>query len=98
MLRAGDDQQPPGGGAGLEIFVGHLDEIRNVSPLLTAINALKENDSELGEKVEFIFHGNMSNTDKLYIMDNQLFDVVKKEKAIDYQQSLEEEKDELVFY
>ena len=25
VLRAGDDQQPPGGSAGLEIFVGHLD-------------------------------------------------------------------------
>ncbi len=72
------------------LFVGHLDEIRNVTPLLIAINSLKKADEKLSEKVEFVFYGNMSNTDKLYIMDNQLFDVVKKEKAIDYQQSLTE--------
>lgn len=72
------------------LFVGHLDEIRNVTPILIAINALKEADEKLSEKVEFVFFGNMSNADKLYIMDNQLFDVVKKEKSIDYERSLTE--------
>lgn len=72
------------------LFVGHLDEIRNVTPILMAINDLKADYPDLAEKVEFVFYGNMSAADKLYIIDNALYDVVKKEKAIDYQQSLSE--------
>lgn len=72
------------------LFVGHLDEIRNVTPILTALNDLKADDPKLGEKAEFVFYGNMANADKLAILDNNLCDVVRKEKAIDYQQSLAE--------
>lgn len=72
------------------LFVGHLDEIRNAGPLLCAIKKLKDDYENLGEKAEFVFYGNMSAQDKLFIMDNQLLDVVKKETAIDYQRSLEE--------
>ena len=72
------------------VFVGHLDEIRNITPLLHAINSLKKSDERLCEKVEFSFYGDMAAQDKLFIIDNQLYDVVKKENAISYRQSLYE--------
>ena len=70
------------------VFVGHLDEIRNVNPLLRALAALREEVPDLEKKAEFFFYGNMGPTDKLTIIDNDLFDMVKLKKPVSYTESL----------
>ena len=70
------------------VFVGHLDEIRNVNPLLKALAALKEELPDLAEKAEFFFYGDMGPTDKLTIIDHELFDMVKLKKPVSYTESL----------
>ncbi len=70
------------------VFVGHLDEIRNVNPLLKALASLKEDLPHLAEKAEFLFYGDMGPTDKLTIIDNELFDMVKLKKPVSYTESL----------
>ena len=47
-----------------------------------------QEDSDLKDKVEFDFYGNMSNNDKLYIINNDLTDFVKIKKPISYETSL----------
>ncbi len=70
------------------VFVGHLDEIRNVNPLLKALAALKEELPDLEKKAEFLFYGDMGPTDKLTIMDHELFHMVHLKKPISYTESL----------
>lgn len=72
------------------VFVGHLDEIRNAGSLFCAINELNKSTKNLSEKVEFIFYGNMCAADKLFIIDNDLCDIIKIKKPISYQESLKE--------
>lgn len=72
------------------VFVGHLDEIRNAKSLLHAIKELNEEVNNLSEKVEFVFYGDMSSDDKVFIIDNVLYDFVRVEKPISYQDSLKE--------
>lgn len=69
-------------------YIGHLDEIRSPKLLLEALNILKTKDKDLSKKVVFNFYGNMSDKDKLYIVDNQLLDVVNIRKGVDYLESL----------
>lgn len=69
-------------------FVGHLDDIRTPHPLFAALNRLKEYDPDLCEKAEFNFYGNVSNEEKIYLIDNDLFDVVRLKKPVDYIESL----------
>ena len=47
-----------------------------------------QKDSNLKDKVEFDFYGNMSNNDKLYIINNDLTDFVKIKKPVSYETSL----------
>ena len=47
-----------------------------------------QKDSDLKDKVEFDFYGNMSNNDKLYIINNDLTDFVKIKKPVSYETSL----------
>ena len=47
-----------------------------------------QEDSDLKDKVEFDFYGNMSNNDKLYIINNDLTDFVKIKKPVSYETSL----------
>lgn len=72
------------------VFVGHLDEIRTAASLLCGINALNKSVKDLSEKAEFIFYGDMCASDKVFIIDNQLCDIVKVRKPISYQESLKE--------
>ena len=72
------------------VFVGHLDEIRNVDSLFCAINELNKSVEDLAKKAEFVFYGDMSIQNKVYIIDNQLTDIIKVEKPISYQESLNE--------
>lgn len=72
------------------VFVGHLDEIRNAGSLFCAINALNKSVKDLSKKAEFVFYGDMSVQDKVFIMDNELCDIIKLKKPISYQESLQE--------
>ena len=69
-------------------FVGHLDDIRTPHPLFVALKKLKEYDEDLCEKVEFNFYGNMPASEKVFLIDNELFDVVRLRKPVDYITSL----------
>lgn len=72
------------------VFVGHLDEIRNVGSLFCAINELNKSVNDLAEKAEFVFYGDMCAQDKVFIIDNELCDIIKIKKPISYQESLKE--------
>lgn len=69
-------------------YIGHLDTIRNPFILLSAIRDLYLKDKKLAEKVVFEFYGNMSDQDKLFIINNELTDVVKVKKPVSYLESL----------
>ena len=51
--------------------MGHLDDIRTPIHLLEALEILKKNDSELSKKVQFEFYGDLSDKDKLFIINNE---------------------------
>lgn len=70
-------------------FVGHLDEIRSAKPFLEALKRLNDNDKDLKDKLEVAFYGNMSNKDKLYLINNYLMDIVSIKKPVNYLESLE---------
>lgn len=69
-------------------YVGHLDDIRTPRLIFEAIKDLKSNFSDLAEKVEFNFYGNLSDNDKLYLLNNYLLDVVHIKKNVTYLESL----------
>ena len=72
------------------LFSGHLDVIRTAYPLLRALKDLKEDMPDLAERAEFVFYGEMADSDLLYLVKNDLMDVVKFHKPIPYLQSLKE--------
>lgn len=70
------------------VYIGHLNDVRTPRLLLKAVRILKENYPDLSEKLEISFYGNMSAKDKVYIIDNELLDVIRVRKAVDYRTSL----------
>lgn len=74
-------------------YIGHLDKIRTPRLLLEAIKELKEEDSELSTKLEINFYGNLYKNDKIFIFDNELYDVVKYKKQVTYLESLKKMKE-----
>lgn len=75
------------------IYVGHLDDTRNATSLFRAIKKLKQNDKDLGKKVEFVFYGHLSDKDKMFVLDNDLAGIIKTKNDIKYLKSLEVIKD-----
>lgn len=69
-------------------YIGHLDDIRTPRLFLEAVNKLNLENHNLSDMVEFNFYGNMSMNDKLYIINNELYDFVKIRKPISYIESL----------
>lgn len=69
-------------------FIGHLDDIRTPKQFLRAVTKLKEIDEKISDKLEINFYGDLSANDKLYIIDNDLLDVVKIRKSVTYLDSL----------
>lgn len=69
-------------------YIGHLDKIRTPILLLKALNKLRMEDEKLSEKLEIEFYGNLDRNDKLYIFDNELYDIVKYKKQVSYLESL----------
>lgn len=74
-------------------YVGHLDAIRTPKKLFEAINELYKEDEKLGEKVIFNFYGDMADSDKLFIINNELTDIIKIKKPVSYLTSLKIMKD-----
>ena len=75
------------------VFIGHLDEIRNASPLLRALSLLNKEIPDLKNKIEVFFYGDMGNEDKLFILNEDLLDIVKIKKSVSYLESLKIMKD-----
>ena len=69
-------------------YIGHLDNIRSPYILLSAIQELNEENPDLADKVQFSFYGKMADSDKLYIINNELTDIVKVKKPVSYMDSL----------
>lgn len=71
------------------VYVGHLDDTRTPHLLFKAINLLQQQYDGLAERVELLFYGNMSSKEKVYLIDNELLDIVKVKRPVDYKKSLE---------
>lgn len=71
------------------VYIGHLNDIRTPHLLFEAVCQLKMAYPDLAEKLEMRFYGNMSDKEKVYLLDNELLDVVKIMKPVNYQTSLE---------
>lgn len=70
-------------------FAGHLDEIRTAYPLLQALADLKKELPDLSERAEFEFYGDMADNDLLFLLHNELLDLVHFHKPVSYLESLE---------
>ena len=71
------------------VFLGHLDAIRTAYPLLQAICNLKKERKDLSKRAEFLFYGEMTDSDLAFLVKNELLDVVKFCKPVPYLKSLE---------
>lgn len=75
------------------VYIGHLDTIRTPRLILEAIKQLKKDKTDLADKLEVQFYGHMSDADKVYLIDNELLDIVQVKKPVNYKTSLEIMKD-----
>ena len=69
-------------------YLGHLDETRTPENFLMALKRLREQKRELYDRLEFDIYGDMSDKDKVLLVDNELCDVVKFKKIVKYFESL----------
>lgn len=70
------------------VYIGHLNVIRTPHLLFEAVNQLKEMKPDLDDRLEIQLYGNMSDKEKVYLLDNELLDVVQIKKPVDYRTSL----------
>lgn len=70
------------------VYIGHLDDIRTPHLLFKALLQLKKVKPDLSEHLEILFYGNMSAKEKVYLIDNELLDVVQIKRPVDYRTSL----------
>lgn len=71
------------------VYVGHLDDIRTPHPFLMALKELKKECKDVAERLEVLFYGNMSANEKVYLLDEELLDVVQIKKPVTYLESLQ---------
>lgn len=69
-------------------YLGHLDDIRTPRGFLEALCRIKENKKELYDRLEIEIYGDMSDKDKVFLVDNDLCDVVKFKNPVKYFESL----------
>lgn len=74
-------------------YIGHLDKIRTPRLLLEAIKELNEENDNLSERLEIEFYGNLYKDDKVFIFDNELYNIIKYKKQITYLESLKKMKE-----
>ena len=70
-------------------YIGHLDSQRSPAILFKAIKDLYKQCPDLAEKVEFEFYGNMADSDKVFIINYELTDIIKVRQPVSYLKSLE---------
>lgn len=70
------------------VYIGHLDDIRSPHILFKSVLRLKNEYPDLADRLELLFYGNMSAKEKVYLLDNELLDVVHIKKPVDYKTSL----------
>lgn len=70
------------------LFIGHLDKIRTAKPILLAIEELKTKRSDLVEKAEFDFYGEIDESEVEFCNTNGLSAVVSLKKGVSYEESL----------
>ena len=70
------------------VFIGHLDELRSALPLLKGIRALMDDKKDLARRAEFLFYGDMADSDLAYLVKNHMLDVVKFCHPVPYLESL----------
>lgn len=70
------------------VYMGQLNAIRTALPLLRAIRRLKDCAPDLSERAEFLFYGDMPDSDLAYIVRHGLCDFVRFEPPISYRESL----------
>ena len=70
-------------------YTGHLDEMRTPMLFLEAVNELKKRIDDLHDSFIVNFYGSIPANCKLYIMDNELSDVIIYKDIIGYIESLE---------
>ncbi len=70
------------------VYIGHLDDIRSPHILFKSVLKLKNEYPDLADRLELLFYGNMSAKEKVYLLDNELLDVVHIKKPVDYKTSL----------
>lgn len=70
------------------VYLGHLDNIRSPKYLFKALAEMKKTNPSQYKKLSFDFYGTMSDKDRLYIYDNDLYDIVQIKKPVDYLESL----------
>lgn len=70
------------------VYIGHLDDIRSPHLLLNAVLELKKDQPDLADRLDISFYGNMSAKEKVYLIDNELLDVIHIKKPVDYKTSL----------
>lgn len=70
------------------VYIGHLDDIRTPHLLFKAVKQLKEMKADLADRLEIQLYGNMSDKEKVYLLDNELLDIVQIKKPVDYRTSL----------
>ncbi len=74
-------------------YVGHLDYIRTPKLFLEAVAELAKRDPDLAARFHVDFYGNMGDADKLYIINNELCDIVSVRRPVKYLESLQVMKD-----
>lgn len=70
------------------VYLGHLDDTRSPKYLFKALDEMKKTNPSQYKKLSFDFYGTMSDSDRLYIYDNDLYDIVRIKKPVDYLESL----------
>lgn len=68
--------------------LGHLDVARTPITFFKAIKRLKDKNSNLKDILNVELYGDVADKDKLYIINNELYDVVKIKKPVTYFESL----------
>ncbi len=69
-------------------YLGHLDKIRSPHNFLKALSRLKSENPSIGDELSVEFYGNISDDDKVYILDEEMYDFVKIKKPVTYFESL----------
>lgn len=70
------------------VYIGHLDDIRSPHLLFKSVLKLRREQPDLADRLEIFFYGNMSAKEKVYLLDNELLDIVHIKKPVDYKTSL----------